>query len=147
MDQTLEEAEKILSDLHAEIWNKERTTHLKPGMCLRPEIHFKNPNKLRDITDSELEMVIDLVRRYNFPVTIISSFCGASFSLRIYSNHGEPARRLLTIESSQFPNNGDRTNDETVYDLMHDLAGNQSNLALIEEHKIKKPAKYSACRF
>lgn len=147
MKMTLDQAEEFLTDLHNKIWKPRNTDYLKPFKCPCPGKRFKNPNKRRGLTDEELDTVFSLIEEYDLPVTIISSFNGASFSLRIYANRKGSVCRLLTIESSQFPNNGGRKQDESVCGLMLSLANSPKNLALIKEHQIKKPAERTAYRW
>ena len=140
-------AEKILRWFHSQIWGTNRLCHLYPGTSPRPGRNFVNPNKKRNLTDSEIESIFEIVQLHRFPVTIISSFNGTSFSLRIFSNYGESRQRLLTIESSQFPGNPDRASDRAVYEKMEELVGQKENIELIDSLKIARPARWSACCF
>lgn len=139
-------AEEQLHQLHSKIWDNNRSKHMFPWGAPCPGADFRNPNKIRDLTLEEFDLIISYVQTFGFPVTVISSFGGASFNFKIYSNHGLPAKRLLSVESSQFPGNKDRTIDDEVYEVIYHLVFTEKNFELIKNQKsIERPAPRSAC--
>lgn len=145
MDLDLEDAEQFLVDLHAAIWKKDRISYLHPGHCPLPGRRFVNPNKIRDLTSDEAKLVFVLARKHNFPATIIPSFGGLSFNLKIYSNNGLAICRLISIESTHFPGNQGKARDKTTYSLVARFVYTKRNQELIKTHKVEKPARYTQC--